>query len=109
MAAWAFAMRFSKKPAISRRSRLVTDLVSSTALSRRNFLGSLALLALPGLAWAQESRKPTTSRGALEGMAVEPKPDYTLVVKFATYDLDLLYGVDNDGKPKPGGDRLKLG
>ncbi|MGA7450246.1 MAG: multicopper oxidase family protein [Rhodoplanes sp.] len=96
-------------PAISRRSRLVTDLVSSTALSRRNFLGSLALLALPGLAWAQESRKPTTSRGALEGMAVEPKPDYTLVAKFATYDLDLLYGVDEDGKPNPGGDRLKLG
>ena len=49
---------------------------------------------MPGLAWAQESRKPTTSRGALEGMAVEPKPDYTLVAKFATYDLDLLYGVD---------------
>jgi FtsP/CotA-like multicopper oxidase with cupredoxin domain len=42
-------------------------------------------------------------------MAVEPKPDYTLVGKFATYDVDLLYGVDEDGKPQPGGDRLKVG
>jgi hypothetical protein len=66
-------MRFSKLPAISHRSRLVTDLVSSTALSRRNFLGSLALLALPGMVSAQESRKPTTSRGALAG-ADEPDP-----------------------------------
>ena len=54
-------------PAISRRSRLVTDLVSSTALSRRNFLGSLALLALPGLAWAQESRKRAAGHVQPEG------------------------------------------
>jgi hypothetical protein len=36
-------------------------------------------------------------------MAVEPKPDYTLVSKFATYDVDLLYGVDADGKPDRAG------
>ena len=51
------------------------------------------MLSLPGLALAQNSSAPTTSSEALEGMAVEPKPDYTLVAKFATYDVDLLYGV----------------
>jgi FtsP/CotA-like multicopper oxidase with cupredoxin domain len=73
----------------------------------------MALLAAPSLAVAQHATeaapKTTTSEQALEGMAVEPKPDYTLVSKFATYDVDLLYGVDADGKPDPGGNRLKVG
>jgi hypothetical protein len=69
----------------------------------------MALLSLPGLALAQNSSAPTTSSEALEGMAVEPKPDYTLVAKFATYDVDLLYGVNEDGTPNPGGNRLKVG
>ena len=49
MAGWAFAMRFSKMPAISRRSRLVTDLVSSTALSRRNFLAYPVVTHTPNM------------------------------------------------------------
>lgn len=99
----------TKLSGLAGRSRRLRALVSSTALSRRNFLGSMALLTLPSLALAQDSDAPTTSSEALEGMAVEPKPDYTLVAKFATYELDLLYGVDEDGKPKPGSDELKLG
>jgi hypothetical protein len=103
----------ARSPALSKRSRLIADLTSSTALSRRQLLGSMALLAAPSLAVAQDvteaAPKSTTSEQALEGMAVEPKPDYTLVSKFATYDVDLLYGVDADGKPDPGGNRLKVG
>ena len=44
----------------------------------------------------------------LKGMALEPKPDFTLVAKFATYELDLLYGVKADGSPDPGGPRTRL-
>ncbi|MEJ8573986.1 multicopper oxidase family protein [Microbaculum marinum] len=87
----------------------MADLARSTALSRRGFLASVALLAAPGLLRSQEASAPTTDSQALEGMAVEPKPDYTLVAKFATYDVDLLYGVDADGNPEPGSDRLKVG
>jgi len=101
-----------KLPPISRRSRFVADLTSSTALSRRQMLGgSMALFALSttGLDQSVLAGTPTTSSEALEGMAVEPKPDFTLVAKFATYDLDLLYGVDEDGKPKPTSHLRKLG
>jgi len=98
-------------PAIRRHSRLIADLTSSTVLSRRQLLGSMALLAAPSAALAAETKTetPTTNKDALEGMGLEPKPDYTLVAKFATYDLDLLYGVNEDGTPNPGGDRLEVG
>ena len=73
--------------------------------------GSMALFALSTTRLDQGvlAGTPTTGSEALEGMAVEPKPDFTLVAKFATYDLDLLYGVDEDGEPKPTSDLRKLG
>lgn len=107
-------MRFPTSLMNPRFPRLA-DLASSTALSRRGLLASMALLGVPENTSAQDSQTPpasstpTTSSEALEGMPVEPKPDYTLVAKFAVYDLDLLYGIDEDGKPNPGGDQLKLG
>ncbi len=90
---------------MSGRGRFLAGLSASTALTRRGFIGSAALLTLPAVLRAQS----TTNKQALEGMAVAPKPDYTLVVKFATYDVDLLYGVNEDGTPNPGGDTLKRG
>lgn len=99
-------------PAVSRRSRFVADLTNSTALSRRQILGSMALLALSTTALGRSALgagAPTTNPAALEGMAVEPKPDFTLVAKFATYALDLLYGVDENGKPDPTAPRTKVG
>jgi hypothetical protein len=63
----------SRSPALSKRSRLIADLTNSTALSRRQLLGSMALLAAPSLAVAQHATeaapKTTTSEQALEGMA----------------------------------------
>jgi len=102
-------MKSQTAPVMSTKSKGIDRLLNSTSLSRRSFLGSMSLLAAPAFAWAQTEDEPTTSEEALEGMAVEPKPDYVLTAKFATYDLDLLYGVNEDGTPNPGGDRLERG
>lgn len=84
-------------------------------ISRRAFLSGL--MAAGGVTLASdfslaqsETTPDTTDKEALEGMAVEGEtPDYTLVAKFATYEINLLYGVDADGKPDPAGARLKQG
>ncbi len=74
-------------------------LFSSTALSRRSFLGSLVLLATPAVAWAQTDDESTTSEEALQGEAVETEePDYTLVAKYGTYPLELEYVIGKDGE-----------
>jgi len=104
-------MNHFTSPILLRHSRFLRSLASSTMLGRRQLLGSTALLALPKLAWGQSSddSPPTTDAQALEGMATEETPDVTLVAKFATYDVDLLFGVNEDGSPNPGGERLELG
>lgn len=78
-------------------------------VSRRTFFsGTLAaaggLLVNTG-AFAQL----TTNENALEGEAVETKPDYTLIAKFATYQLDLEYGENEDGTLNPLGKIMKSG
>ncbi len=79
-------------------------------VSRRAFLsGALAAGAAVMTTRRGLAKSTTTSEGALEGEAVESKPDYTLVAKFATYDLDLEYGVDKDGKPNAEGPIFKSG
>ncbi|MEQ8348426.1 MAG: multicopper oxidase domain-containing protein [Sneathiellaceae bacterium] len=100
----------SASPAALRRT-----LAASTVLSRRQVLGGLAVAAIvpPALARAAgDTAAPAAASdnaAALEGMAVEPRPDFTLEATFATYELDLLYGVDEDGRPTPGSTRTKLG
>lgn len=99
------------RPSTPIRSRFIAGLRSSTVLNRRQLLGSMALLTVPTAALGAKAKAETstTNKKALEGMGVEPTPDYTLVTKFMTYDVDLLYGVNEDGTPNPGGKRLEVG
>lgn len=86
----------------------------SGKVSRRAVnLGLLSLASFPVksafAAAGAGSKAPTTSKQALEGEAVEAAPDLTLVAKFATYDLDLEYTVDENGKIDPAGKITKSG
>ncbi len=101
----------TKAISLLQKNGRLAALTGSTVLSRRDFIGTLMALSVPMAARAQQSgdSTPTSNAQALEGMAVEPKPDFTLVAKFMTYELDLLYGVDEKGKPDPGNARKKLG
>jgi len=78
-------------------------------VSRRALLqGTLA--ATGGLLVSQNAlAQATTSENALEGEALEEGPDLTLVAKFATYELDLEYGVDADGTLNPASKTMKSG
>ena len=70
------------------------------------FLTGAGVYALGGPSFAAGT---TTSSEALEGEALESVPDYTLVAKFATYELELEYGVDKDGNPDATGPEMKSG
>ncbi len=76
-------------------------------ISRRTSLklltGGAAAVATAGLARAQATPpKPTTNIQALQALPVLTGTEMTLVARFGTYDVDLEYGVDKDGKPAPG-------
>ena len=76
-------------------------------VSRRALLrGTLA--AIGGLLVSNNAfAQLTTSESALQGEALETGPDTTLVAKFATYELDLEYGVNADGSLNQG-NRVKI-
>ena len=81
-----------------------------TGVSRRTLLsglaGSAAFFARPALSLAQV----TSNKEALQGEPLVPaKPDYELVAKFATYPLELEYGVDKDGKVDQGSNTMARG
>ncbi|MTH97018.1 multicopper oxidase family protein [Roseibium sp. RKSG952] len=89
---WITSMRDALMGRVSRRA-----LLRGTAATTGGLIASRS-------AFAQlASDQPTTNTDALEGEAVETDkaPDYTLVVKYWTYDLDFEYGVDPDGKLNP--------
>lgn len=70
-----------------------------SGISRRALLMGMASAGVLAGGRSVFAQAATTSQQALEGEALEePSVDYTLVAKFATYELDLEYGVDKDGK-----------
>lgn len=87
----------NSKMSHSNRRELKRALTGS--ISRRTFVA--AMLSSSGVLLADRfaTAQTTTSKDALQGEALEPiAPNYTLVAKFATYELDLEYGVDQSGK-----------
>ncbi len=78
-------------------------------VSRRALLrGTLA--AIGGLLVSNNAfAQLTTSESALQGEALETGPDTTLVAKFATYELDLEYGVNADGSLNAHSKTMKSG
>lgn len=74
--------------------------MAKNSVSRRALLsGMLAGIGTYAVGGTRVAAGETTSEQALQGEALEAKPDYTLIAKFATYELELEYGVDEDGKP----------
>lgn len=89
----------------------IVNLIQSAAkasVSRRallsGILGTVGLLSVRHPVLAETT---TSSAEALEGEAVEDKPDYTLVAQFAKYELGLEYTVNKDGKLDPYGTEIK--